>query len=376
MNISFDIGSKICDQDIVNMINNYMEKGWSFIAKTYIAKEKDINLGINDKLLKLLGSLRIYYVDLIFNCKNKDKSCEYFSFGSSELTSDYDITIIGKNSPDVTWKIFKFFHDKYKKSLPYVFDTNIYCNGYLGNKDLKSTNYIQKVDDKISIIRPQTNEEYRICLDFSLLKLLNKNVLKINLDKTIKLKKDLDNIFNKKDSNKKNWSYETKKYYYASQYCKEAFKYLYDKNNNDYKDVVKNLCISCYFSIESYYTPSTTSVVVLELQAGKTLDLNKKDYILSAIENLGDFYNHTIDNKDSTLVKTSKYLYRVYYSLYKATNKDSYKNKLDEFKNYILPLRAKKIDTLSDNDKNIIKNIGRKLEDVINEIENQIKILF
>lgn len=355
-----------CDQNILTIINNYMKKGWSSIANTYIAKEKNINTGINDKLLKLLGSLRAYYVDFIFNCKNIDKSCEYFSFGSSELTSDYDITIVGKNAPDLTWKMFKFFFDKYGKSLPFVFDTNIYCNGYVGNQGLKNTKYVQKVDEKISIIRPQSDEEYKICLDFSLLKLLDKNVLKKYVDKTRNLKTDLDVIF----SNKK-WTSECKKYFLASQFCKKVFKFLYDENYTDSQSLIKDLCTSCYFSVESYYTPCTTSVVVVELQADKKINLTAKDYIISAVENLGEFYIHTKNYDENTLIKTSKYIYRVFYSLYKATGKDIYYTKMKKFKDHILPLRGK-ISVLSNAEKEILNNIKKDLQIIITELDLQL----
>lgn len=384
------MSNKICENNIPDIVNNYMNKGWISISKSYldIAKEKSFT-SINDKLLQFLGSLRIYYVDLVFNCYNKNNSCEYISFGSNELTSDYDLTIIGKDAPELTWKIFKFFLDKHNNTLPYVFDTNLYCNGYVSNKDLVNSKYIQKVDDKISIIRPQTKEEYKISLNFALLKLLDKNILDSKyLQESKKIKNELDTIFkNTKISGVTKYNKyiqdETKKYYLASQYCKKVFKVLYfDKINNshserslqeinfNYSSIIENLCKSCYFSIESYYTPCTTSVIILELQAGKKCFLTKKDYIISAIENLGDYYIHTKDNNLQTLMKTSKYLYRIYYSLYKATDKNEYNNLFEQYKNFIIPLRGKKIDKLSDEVKKILNNIN--IDSIIKEIESQI----
>jgi hypothetical protein len=398
-----------CEQDISKMINNYMQKGWNSISKYYLnkpnlannnlakanlAKEKNIDF-INDKLLKLLGALRIYYVDLIFKCFNKNKNCEYLSFGSTELTSDYDITIIGKDSPDLTWKMFKFFLYKYGNSLPYVFDVNLYCNGYLSNKGLKITKYVTKIDEQISVIRPQTSYDYKICLNYALLKIfpsetgfcktkiINYKVLENYLKFPKKLKKELDKELKEKKIsgltkfNKKVID-ETKKYYLASSYCKKAFDFLYgNKNNSD--TLIENLCRSCYYSIESYFTHCTINVVVIEMQGKKEIKLDKKDYIISAIENLGDFLLHTKEYSKIVLLKTSKYLYRIYYSLYKATQNENYQNenyqnKMNFIKDEIIPLRGKKIESYTNQVNTFLEkdNIKKDINSIINELDKLI----
>ena len=49
--------------------------------------------------------------------------------GSKNLTSDYDLTIIGLNAPNIIWKMFIYFLKKYNFTATYILDVNLYCNG-------------------------------------------------------------------------------------------------------------------------------------------------------------------------------------------------------------------------------------------------------
>ena len=165
----------LCDKSITDIIDRYMKRGWSELSDIFLGrsgKEKQVRENVNEYLLKMLGNIRVYYIDMLFKCYNTEDTATYFSFGSSEVTSDYDLTIIGNNASDITWKIFIHFFRKYKKSLPYVFDSNLYCTGYLYNKNLISNEYCQKVNDKISIIKPLSYSDYKICQEYALIKLL------------------------------------------------------------------------------------------------------------------------------------------------------------------------------------------------------------
>lgn len=198
--------------------------------------------------------------------------------------------------------------------------------------------------------------------------------MNINLDEAKKLENHLSEKLEKvkiKGIDKYNLiSEETKRYYLSSSYAKEIYKYFYGETK-DNTNLIENFCTSCYYSIESYYTPCTINVVVIELQAGKNLSLSKENYIVSAVENLGDFLEHTKKYDETTLIKTSKYLYRIYYSLYKATNKVKYLNMMKEIKENIIPLRGKKIDKIPNNVKNFLtkENIDKQIKEIVSELK-------
>ena len=86
-----------------------------------------------------------------------------------------------------------------------------------------------------------------------------------------------------------------------------------------------------YFSSEAYYTSSAVNSIVVEKQLKSKLnygkrsaDIKKKVYIAAAIENLGDMLHHMENEKGNiknTIIKYSKYLYRIYLVLGKAGSK-------------------------------------------------------
>jgi hypothetical protein len=85
-------------------------------------------------ILKLLGILRHNVIDIIFdNLKNKHKLNNYFytAFGSTNITSDFDLTICGgPQSNFLCWEMFKTYYGIYKNTLPQNFDSNLYVGAY------------------------------------------------------------------------------------------------------------------------------------------------------------------------------------------------------------------------------------------------------
>ena len=94
------------------LLDNYLKEGWAAITKNYkekkekpLGKERVINK--NNKAnyfnslskqqqkltLEILGSVRKYLVEQIFRCQGKIEDNEYFAAGSTNRTSDYDLTI-------------------------------------------------------------------------------------------------------------------------------------------------------------------------------------------------------------------------------------------------------------------------------------------
>ena len=204
----------LCDDYIENLINKYIKFGWNKLTVIFrtnkIAKEKELNLDKSIKLLKMLSSIRKYYVDYLFNCNNSDKNTIYKSFGTKNITSDYDISILGTNAPEIMIKMFNSFLNKYKNSLATSFDTNIYCVGYFSSIDI-NTKLTKQIADNISILQLKTKEDIKIGLIFSFMKLIDIDFSNYKITRNIKniindTKKylcKLNNIYNNVHQNTK-----------------------------------------------------------------------------------------------------------------------------------------------------------------------------
>mgnify|MGYP003966132841 FL=1 len=116
----------------------------------------------------------------------------------------------------------------------------------------------------------------------------------------------------------------------------------YKKNIFFYSNVAN------YFSSEAYYTSSAVNSIVVENQIKTELDKEDRPeyvikgiYLTAAIENFGDMINHMEhENGDvkKTIIKYSKYLYRIYFVLSKIDKK--YEDKANQLKEHVIPYRA------------------------------------
>ena len=106
--------------------------------------------------------------------------------------------------------------------------------------------------------------------------------------------------------------------------------------------------VANYFSSEAYYTSSAVNSIVVENQIKTELDKEDRPeyvikgiYLTAAIENFGDMINHMEhENGDvkKTIIKYSKYLYRIYFVLSKIDKK--YEDKANQLKEHVIPYRA------------------------------------
>ena len=131
----------------------------------------------------------------------------------------------------------------------------------------------------------------------------------------------------------------------------QLYHILYGKGNKkNSAQLIEYSCIAAYYAVEAYYTPCTISVVVFEMQGGKKMNLPKIYYVISAIENLGDMRNHILHetrNSNKTkhvknpniILKYSKYIYRIYYSIGKALDNKTIMNRANRINNLIIPHR-------------------------------------
>jgi hypothetical protein len=342
-----------------------MKYGWekltTIFKKKKFGKEKRIKIHINEHILNLLASIREYIVDKYFYCINNNRNNIYLPVGSKNITSDYDIEIIGKDSPEIVWKMFNKFLNQYNNSLPFVFDTNLYSVGLYTKEG--SINIKEKVlipNENIFTLSPKTKNDILFCINIALLKIIN---LKIDLNykyihkhlkESKKIKNDTDSKFkNEFDNQKKKYKNKYTKntldlitsYKLNYNYAKKVFSILYNKKISN-KLLLKLICYAQYYSIESYYTPCTINVVVFKLQQQSNIKITQIDYLCSLIENLGDLNHHLTEeykhekNIKQLLIKYSKYIYRLYYSIGNLNNYKIYLSKANKINKNIIPFRG------------------------------------
>jgi hypothetical protein len=91
-----------CNSTLYDDIDAILKKGWGSISNKYA---KEINTNQSEYELKLLTGIRVYYIDKLFQCAkseiSKTEFSKYYAFGSTNITSDYDLTIIGKKAPEI-----------------------------------------------------------------------------------------------------------------------------------------------------------------------------------------------------------------------------------------------------------------------------------
>jgi hypothetical protein len=349
----FDTDNNLyCTLPVSTLINKYMEEGWESLAKKLhatslgkVGKEKSAIGHVNVKLMRMLGSVREYYVDLLFRCANTDPTTFYKALGSTNVLSDYDLSIAGKDSAKVTWKMFIQFLKKYKSTLPYVFDTNLYPIGFVGTNGLKNLFYTEKINEEISRVVCRSSTDWKVCVNYAFIKLLLPSISTFvkqnerNLDKrfitqfqtSLKLDETLQKRKQKLDVRKKvkrRYNEATneiiKRYYLTCVYAQKCSNVLYHDQSLD--SFITNYCTASYYSIEAYYTPSSMNVVVLQMQ-GKfsNLKFQPLDYFITACENLGDWLKHLYKGVNViNFVKASKYLARICYAMKHITDSLQY----------------------------------------------------
>lgn len=290
---------------------------------------------IQECLLENLGSLRKLIIHRLFcniveGLNNEQCYNEYVAMGSTNITSDYDLTIKGSTSNNVMWKMFVKFIDLYGVTLPYAFDTNLYssplhlytqpeCLNVTATKkvpfinpNLKKQGYYLEYDTKNFTFVPSNKDEIDMELQFAFLKLseadstledstqyseiqkyikktkdleLNKNYVFATEFEKMKQNKDVNDCFDNlkitdetESNNNKRLIMDYKKQYDAQD---PVQKYIYTSDNTTYqnkgKDLFKNSNTANYWSSEAYYTSSACNTIIIDIQMnkGKPYMLNK-----------------------------------------------------------------------------------------------------
>jgi hypothetical protein len=352
-------------------LKQYLSLGWQNLTKMYFdnkhcPKKDKICTNKNKKSVSqliILGAIRQLIINELFNCAKKnlklsDSKDTIVNFGSSNITSDYDVTILGKNSAAILDEMITEFKRYANQTLDSALDSNIYTIGYFGkhgfNRNIPGVLEIYTDDNKetdIVALQSPTKKAKNIEMIFAMLKIyeadpdilksmINERTYNIVVETSQNLNKSIGNI-----------TENSSKYYHAKYDRLNVItqllfnKYLYSTKKK-FTDSMMNHIFSLinkgsWASYEAYYTLSSVNVVVLEIQGehkfrqnGRFVKLDRINYKCAAMENFGDFVKKiktkisskaTEQELKTNLLKFSKYLYRIWYCLYKLKPKYHYK---------------------------------------------------
>ena len=310
------------DNIISNAIDFFIKYG--IIIKNgvkYYLTENNMKLtwdnikSINDeKMKKVLWLFRKLVVDCLLKSLLKSNSnLQVFSVGSTNLSSDYDITLYGDDQDKID--IIEGFNNKFYKifseSSSVVFDTNIYGKAYIAfsENDFGINGSSIKCNNQIFYYLRNGNGNSQLC--WALVKYISDvrdsfgeymyndlmNFMKSKLDNNllnfaIIIRRSLKN----KDEN---FNYEK-----MLKYQNKVVKF-YKKSDeltgyNDYISLVN------FFGIETYFTRGAFLDIVVNGQmcGNETIELSEVDLLCSIFENAGFFFNH--NNKTKYFIRVNK----------------------------------------------------------------------
>lgn len=131
-------------QDEQKNLLDLFSTGWADLANAYrtgtrIAKRYNPRkqVVVDADLMETVARARVDAIHALFKCASGSSTQRSMqTFGSSNVTSDYDVSILGPGSCDVSWQMFVQFARMYGSLAPNACDTNLYANGtYLASPE-------------------------------------------------------------------------------------------------------------------------------------------------------------------------------------------------------------------------------------------------
>ncbi|MAR49599.1 MAG: hypothetical protein CML42_00560 [Rhodobacteraceae bacterium] len=401
-------------------LEEQIKNGWEILTEAYkddhvivhkndhggdfITKFKHMNTIDEELVLGILGVIRKHIIKKMFKCivsqpKYKNFNHTYNAAGSTNITSDYDLSISGPYSNEIMWKMFLLFLNSWGEAIPHSFDTNIYTGatsyyiqGTIRDNDKRIQQFENHDGEKLFLMVPISDKDKENLFTWACVKLIEagieptdkKNTLNKLLNKAKALKNALNTKYCNGDIKIKDETGEEidiggfddatakiiKNYYLQYLFGKPVEDYLHGRETitgklinpqpiNNIDENENNLFylrgLNNFFSSEAYYTDATVYAIVLEEQLHyHTLNLNAETYLAAAIENLGDFIHHIHkamkegddeNKKKKILIKFSKYLYRFnlmvgHYYQTKGDSDNKFIRNAHDINKYVIPLRA------------------------------------
>ncbi len=333
----------------------------------------------NSMLLLLMNMVRLYYVDQLLHIilayftkeRNPENIRNYFNvvkLGSTELVSNYNITVSGVMYPQQIVEYYNyFFYQFWNNYSALVFDTNIYGSSFFitvpnqGNYERNRPLFEQLYDHlnlnnggTIYYLHPkQENQEATFLsqIKWLLLKIayhtldleirdaahvaiLDKIKAKIqdlihvnkNINKNHNQNQNFARLLAEKHVNSPHVFYRTEdiekkiQKYEESQIAIQEKQVAYEERRDaaSQLELIDYISRSNYYGFETYFCMGTIYHVVGHLQGGGKFEMTPYYYMESAIENFIDVYRYyglVAENPEYALIKMSKYIYRMYDAL-------------------------------------------------------------
>ena len=311
-----------CRTDVYAAIHAYMNKGWVALTQLFQnvprrGKEKTLAHSDVKKqyalALEMLGAIRKFAVNELFACVNRGRDNSYAAFGSTNITSDYDLTIKGMDVPDIMWRMFQKFWSRHRNTLPHAFDSNIYCTGLYQPRGLRPNlrTRFQLIDEGQTAVMAPLQDDAFITIPAACMKLLDEppklrhfprlwhevkaaQVWKQKLDAEIN--RDMLRIKAQDPLASKDTREVAAKYHLQYVRGRKLLREIYGakKDGISAEQALRTACEANYFAMEAYYAPDTVNVVVGNLQKGDNLKLPASSFACALLENVGDLRTHAL----------------------------------------------------------------------------------
>jgi hypothetical protein len=257
-------------------------------------------MNVVDVLMYLRALSRILINAAIQQRKAKTSLGPLYSIaaGSTNHTSDYDVTLVGEEAAKVCEYIIKSFYLSTGRTLAHVVDSNVYiAPAFVIKEGVTYPKWFTYT------LIPGTKDQAFPVPQSSL-------AIQAEIHTVLEREKQLKT----KDTRTVIEKYESM--IARGKELEDRFYYPKDKNvkgsEKEFWGLLHSICMD---AMEAYVTLSTILSVVVEMQMKTPLsDLTEIHYLISAFENMINFidHNHGIElSNDGLLLKNSKYIYRI-----------------------------------------------------------------